>query len=219
MLTFAWNFPLVFPVFLKRSRLSHSIVSISLHCPLKKTFLSLLAILCNSAFRWAYLSFSPLHVTLFFSQLFVRPSQTTILPCCISFSWRWFWSLFYCPVLQSSIHRSSGTLSDLIPWIYLSLPLYNHKWFHLGHTSMASGFPYVLQFKSEFCNKELMIWATVSSQSCFWWLYRASASVYGILQARILESFAISYSRGSSLSRHWNCISYVSYISRWVLYN
>ena len=25
-------------------------------------------------------------------------------------------------------------LSDLIHWIYLSLPLYNHKWFDLGHT-------------------------------------------------------------------------------------
>ena len=29
------------------------------------------------------------------------------------------------------------------------------------------------QFKSEFGNKEFMIWATVSSQSCFCWLYRA----------------------------------------------
>ena len=28
-------------------------------------------------------------------------------------------------------------------------------------------FPYFLQFKSEFGNKELMIWATVSSRSCF----------------------------------------------------
>ena len=31
-------------------------------------------------------------------------------------------------------------------------------------------------FKSEFCNKELMIWVTVSSRSCFYWLYRASPS-------------------------------------------
>ena len=29
----------------------------------------------------------------FFSQLFVRPPQTTILPFCISFSWGWSWSL------------------------------------------------------------------------------------------------------------------------------
>ena len=31
---------------------------------------------------------------------------------------------------------------------------------------MPSGFPYFLQFKSEFWNKDLMIWATVSSRSC-----------------------------------------------------
>ena len=30
-----------------------------------------------------------------------------------------------CTILQTSIHTSAGTLSDLIPWIYLSLPLYN----------------------------------------------------------------------------------------------
>ena len=34
--------------------------SVSLNCSLKKTFLSLLAILWNSAFIWVYFSFSPL---------------------------------------------------------------------------------------------------------------------------------------------------------------
>ena len=34
----------------------------------------------------------------------------------------------------------------------------------------SSDFPYFLQFQSEFGNKEFMIWATVSSQSCFCWL-------------------------------------------------
>ena len=33
-------------------------------------------------------------------------------------------------------------------------------------TERSSGFPYFLQFKSEFVNKEIMIWAIVSSQSC-----------------------------------------------------
>ena len=28
---------------------------------------------------------------LFFSQLFVRPPQTTILPSCVSILWGWFW--------------------------------------------------------------------------------------------------------------------------------
>ena len=43
------------------SRLSYLLFSsISLHWSLRKSFLSLLAILCNSAFKWVYLSFSPL---------------------------------------------------------------------------------------------------------------------------------------------------------------
>ena len=55
-----WKCPLVSPIFLKRS-LVFPILSFSsmfLHCLLKKAFLSLLAILCNSAFRWVYLSLS-----------------------------------------------------------------------------------------------------------------------------------------------------------------
>ena len=40
-----------------------------------------------------------------------------------------------------------------------------------------SDFPYFLQLNSEFCNKELMIWATVSSRSSFCWLYKSSASL------------------------------------------
>ena len=39
-----------------------------------------------------------------------------------------------CTVLQTSVHSSSGTLSNLIPSIYLSLALYNGKGFDLGHT-------------------------------------------------------------------------------------
>ena len=38
------------------------------------------------------------------------------------------------------------------------------------------GSPYSLQFKSEFCNKEFMNWATVISWSWFCWLYRVSPS-------------------------------------------
>ena len=68
----------------------------------------------------------------------------------------------FCTVSQTYVQNSSGTLSDLFPSIYLSLPLYNHKGFDLGHT-WSSGFPYFLQFKSEFGNKECMIWTTVSS--------------------------------------------------------
>ena len=79
-----------------------------------------------------------------------------------------------CTMSGTSVYSSLGTLSDLIPWIYSSVPLYNHNGFYLGLPERSSGFPYFLQFKSEFGNKEFMIWATVSSWSCFCCLYRAS---------------------------------------------
>ena len=42
-----------------------------------------------------------------------------------------------CKMSWTSIYSFSGTLSDLIPWIYMSLPLYNHKGFYLDHTCMV----------------------------------------------------------------------------------
>ena len=72
-------------------------------------------------------------------------------------------------VLQTSIHSSSDTLSDLILWIYLSLPLYNQKGFDLGHIKWFSGFPYFFQFKSEFCNSHSQLLVL------FCWLYIASS--------------------------------------------
>ena len=139
--------------------MSHSIVSsISLHWSLRKAFLSLLAILWNSAFKWVYIfPFLLCLSRLFFSQLFVRPLQTTILPFGISFSWEWFWSLLtiqqneppsivlqeLCPSesLTPIIHLPCIIIRDLIQVI--------PEW--------SSGFPYFLQFKSEFGSKELMI--------------------------------------------------------------
>ena len=65
-----------------------------------------------------------------FSQLFIRPPQTTILAFCISFSWGWLWlpPPIQCHKLPSIVLQVF-CLSDLIPWIYLSLLLYNHKGF------------------------------------------------------------------------------------------
>ena len=47
----------------------------------------------------------------------------------------------------------------------------------LNWTEWSSGFPYFLQFRSDIGNKEFMIWATVSSRSCFCWLFRAYPSL------------------------------------------
>ena len=66
---FAWNVPLVSVIFLKISLVFPILLfsSTSLHWSQMKAFLSLLAILWNSAFKWVYLSFSAL---LFASSLF-----------------------------------------------------------------------------------------------------------------------------------------------------
>ena len=74
----------------------------------------------------------------FFSQLFIKPPQKIIWAFCISFSWAWFLSL---PPVQChgplSIVLQALCLSDLIPFIYLSLPLYSWKRFDLGYTWMV----------------------------------------------------------------------------------
>ena len=64
---FAWNVP-----WLKQSLVFAILLfsSISLHCSRKKAFLSLLAVLWNTAFRWLCLSFPPLpFVSLLFSAI------------------------------------------------------------------------------------------------------------------------------------------------------
>jgi len=45
------------------------------------------------------------------------------------------------------------------------------------------------------------------------------SSVHGLVQARILEQVALSYSRGSSQPRYRTCVSHLSCIGRWILYH
>ena len=137
---FAWKVPLVSLISLKRSLVFpiQLFSCISLHWSLRNTFLSILAILWTLHSNGYIFPFLLCLSLLFFSQLFVRPPQTTILPFCISFSSRWSWSL---PPIQCheplSIVLQALCLSNLIPWIYLSLPLYNHKELDLNHTWMV----------------------------------------------------------------------------------
>jgi len=134
---FAWNVPLVSLIFLKRSLVFPILLFPSLLC-------------IDHWGRLSYVSllfFKTLHsnghifpfllslLLLFFSQLFVRLPQATILPFCISFSWRLFWSPPPVQCYKSpSIILQALYLSDLIPWIYLSPSLYNHKGLYIGHT-------------------------------------------------------------------------------------
>ena len=170
-----FNRSLVFPILL--------FSSISLHWSLRKPFffffnLSLLLF----GIRHSDRNISPFLLCislLFFSQLFVRPPQTAIFAFLHFFSMGMVLIPVSCTMSWTSVHSSSGTLSirsspfNLFLTSTVSNPLI---WF----TSSLNGLvvlPHFLQFQSEFGNKEFMIWATVSSWSCFCWLYRASPSL------------------------------------------
>ena len=111
--------------------------SISLLCSLKKAFLFILALLWNSAFIWLYLSLSPLpFASLLFSAICKASTNNHLAFFHFVFLGMASVTTSY-TVLKTSIHSSSGTLSYLIPWIYLSSLLYNHKGSGLDHTWMT----------------------------------------------------------------------------------
>ena len=125
---FAWNVPLVSLIFLKRSPVFPILLSSSIFLqwsPRKLSYLSLL-FFWNSAFRWVYHSFPPLSFT-----------SLLVSAICKAFSdnhFVFFFLIYFSfglVLITSSytmLHSSSGTVSTRwIPWIYLSLPLYNHK--------------------------------------------------------------------------------------------
>ena len=92
---------LVFPILL--------FSSVSLHCSLKKAFLSLLAFLWNYAFSWVYFFLSPLLFTSFLSYLQILFRQH------FAFLQIFFFGMVLvtasCAMLHTSVHSSSGTLS------------------------------------------------------------------------------------------------------------
>ena len=77
VLIFAWNVPLVSLTLLKRFLIFPMLLfsSISLHCSLKKAFLSLLSLHWNSTFSWVYLSRSPLLFTSLLSSVICKASS------------------------------------------------------------------------------------------------------------------------------------------------
>ena len=101
------------------SSLSHSIFfSILLHCSLKKSFLSLLAILWNCAFRWIYLSFSPLPFTSLLFSAICKASSGNHFALLHFFFLPWFWLL---PLIQCYKPLSivlQALYLYLIPWMY-----------------------------------------------------------------------------------------------------
>ena len=137
---FPWNVPLVTLIFLTWSLVFLILLfsSISLHCSLTKSFLSLLAIIWISAFSWVYLSLSPLPFASFLFSVICKASSDIHFAFLHVFFFGWFWlpTPIQC-CKPPSIVLQVLCLPDLIPWIYSSPPLYNHKGFDLGHTLMV----------------------------------------------------------------------------------
>ena len=110
---FAWNIPLVSLVFLKRSLVFPILLcsSISLHWLLRKAFLSLLAILWKSVFKWEYLSFFPsFFVSLHFTAI-CKASSDNHFAFLLFFSMGMVLIPVSCAMSRTSVHSSSGTLS------------------------------------------------------------------------------------------------------------
>ena len=68
-------------------------------------------------------------------------------------------------------HLILGRPLLLLPPISPSIRVFSNK------SALRMRWPKYWSFKSEFGNKEFRIWATVSSRSCFCWLYRTSPSL------------------------------------------
>ena len=109
---FAWNVPLVSLIFLRRSLVFPILLfsSISLHWSLRNALLSLLAILWNSAFRWLYLSFSPLPFTSLLCTAICKASPDSYFVFLYFFSMGTVLIPVSCTMSRTSIHCSSGTL-------------------------------------------------------------------------------------------------------------
>ena len=148
----------------------------SLYWSLKKAFLSLLAVIWNSAFKWIYLSFSPLPFTSLLFTGICKASSYIFFAFLLFFLLGMIWSLplVQCHKLPSTVLQVLFQIKSLESICYSQCEILRNlieairEW--------CSDFPYFLQFKSEFSNKEFIIWATVSPWSCFCWLYRASPS-------------------------------------------
>ena len=110
------------------SSFSHSLFSsVSLQCSLTKAFLSLLVILWKSAFRWVYLSLCPLPLaSLLFSAVCKASSDDHFALLHFFFLGVVFVTTsLQCQEPPSLVLRALSVRSN--PWIYVSLPLYNHK--------------------------------------------------------------------------------------------
>ena len=109
----AWNVPLVSLIFSKRSLVFPILLfsPISLHWSLRKAFLSLLAILWNSTFRYLYLSFFPLLFAYLLFTAICKASPESHFAFLHFFSMGMVLIPVSYTMSRTSVHSSSGTLS------------------------------------------------------------------------------------------------------------
>ena len=113
---FAWHFPLVSLIFLKRSLVFHIVFLYFFELITEEgilifiAFFSLLAI-WNSAFKWVYLSFSPLPFTSFIFSAICKDSSDNRFAFSHFFFLRMVLITASCTMSQTSVYSSSGTLS------------------------------------------------------------------------------------------------------------
>ena len=100
------------------------------------------------------------------------------------------------------------------PWLYIYHLLLNLT--PLPHPALFSLNSFMLSRQGYMCAKLLQLCLTLwDPLDCS----PPGSFVHGILQARILEWVAISYARGSSRPSDWTHISFISCISRQILYH
>ena len=150
MFTFAWYFPFVSLIFLKRSLVFNILLFLLFLCIVHLRSISYLSLLFSGTLHLiGYIFPFRLCLSLLFSAICKAPSDN-------HFAFLHFLSLWMVLVTASCICYQPPSIvlqvlcqSDLIPWIYLLPPLYNHQGLIKAIPEWSSDFPYFLQFKSE----------------------------------------------------------------------
>ena len=89
----------------------------------------------NYVFKWIYLSFSPfLYASLLFSAICNASSDNHFVVLLFFFLRDGFDHHLLYNVTNLCPYFFRSSVYQIIPWIYLSPPLYNFKGFDLGHT-------------------------------------------------------------------------------------
>ena len=121
-----------------------------------------------------------------------------------------------CKILMAKpvvlVHSSANCLVETDQFWHLLSNLRQHFWWpHLDGSSVSPRY-------------NTLLCVCVLTESCLTLrdprdCSPPGSSVHGIVQARMLEWVAISFSRGSSQPRDWTHISYISCIGRHILYH